>query len=68
MSSHFSFTVPDSKEHLNTQIKRFALSQQKHLEITPTKDGTVYMLEFDSEFQKKSFEIELSERFPFLFY
>ncbi len=68
MSTYFSLTVPDSKELLNPNIKRFVIQQQKSFEIIPTKDGTIYQIEFTSELQKKSFEIQLNEKFPFLFY
>lgn len=68
MDSHFQFTVPDSKEHLNSQIKRLTLQQERQPKITITKDGTVYLLEFDSNFQKESFEAELNEKFPTLFF
>jgi len=68
MSSYFSFTVPEEKEHLNSNIKRFVIQQSKPFEIIPTKDGTVYQLEFNSEIQQKSFQLELDEKFPNLYY
>jgi len=68
MSSHFQFTVPEAKEDSNIQIKRIAQSHAKEIEVISTKDGTVYMLEFDTDFQKKTFEADLNKKFPLLFY
>jgi len=68
MSTYFSFTVPNSKEQINPNIKRFVIQQSKPFEIIPTKDGTVYQLEFNSEIAQKRFQLELDEKFPNLYY
>ncbi|WP_197056111.1 hypothetical protein [Flavobacterium gilvum] len=62
------FTIPDSKEKYNSEIKRLVISYQCYFEETPTKDGLVFSIEFPTISLRIKFKEELALKFPFLYY
>ena len=65
--NNYSFTIPDSKERFNSEIKKLVLSYQEPFEEIPTKDGLVFSIEFSTDSQRIKFKQDLYAKFPYLY-
>lgn len=63
----FTFTLPESKEKYNSEIKKLVISYKCLYKEFPTKDGLVFSIEFPTDSLRIQFKEDLALKFPFLY-
>jgi len=63
----YSMTVPVENERYIDKLRIFAKQTNRLTDYIETKDGFVFMFEFESAQEQESFKREVDMRFPNLF-